>query len=110
MLFCNDCKTSFREMDLKREKVNLTEYMGRLEWETQSFCPRCGSWDYTEATECDSCGRYFPDDQVYLVNDYLFCERCLEKHLRIHSAAVAKFFINNKDWIEELNEYIKEER
>lgn len=108
MLICKSCGAVFDEFELKRVVLNESEYCGQTVREYGAVCPVCGGNHYEEAHECDACGMYSTEDQLYDLNGYSFCEDCLQKELRIHSDAVTRFFVDNRDYLELLDDYFKE--
>ena len=55
MYFCKNCREAFEEDEARRGFEEV--YGGYFE-----SCPSCGSVNFTEASYCQACGEYCPDD------------------------------------------------
>ena len=71
MLICLDCGWIFEEPNQWVEKHNLDS----PPYEKFSGCPMCDG-AYTEAIECDICGKYIVETYVEVSDGQLICERC----------------------------------
>lgn len=65
MLICTGCGHVFREPD------SYTEVHG----ETMACCPRCGGDEIGEAVQCDVCGEYYPEGELYSS----VCDYCIQE-------------------------------
>lgn len=68
MFICDHCHEEFDEPKF----VHGDEGTGDV-------CPNCGSSDFQEAKQCEICGDYFQEDDVYGW-DHKVCRHCIEEH------------------------------
>lgn len=77
MFICLDCGAGFTagEMDKRIERVSDEFGFHYEEW---GVCPECGSEDFEEATECDECGKEWPQTKINMNGD---CPDCVRRKL-----------------------------
>ncbi len=64
-LICKNCGAVIDENELKSVSEEVGEYWGSPAYATYSVCPCCDCEDLEEATECECCGEYFGEEEIY---------------------------------------------
>ena len=74
MNYCKNCGCIFDDDEAKIVEErhgfrggNAEEFM---------YCPNCNSDDFTEARQCEECGEWFSEDDLF---GGAFCEECLDE-------------------------------
>ena len=76
MYKCTECGHLFEEGEQAVWYENQGECHGRIAMEKFSGCRVC-TGDFEEVYQCDSCGDWHPEDELY----YCWCEKCLRESI-----------------------------
>lgn len=75
MYFCRNCETAFCENEAEQSR-SYDEVRGNTlasGYDYEDECPFCHSTDLVEAKQCEECGEWYDEDDVY---DGI-CDKCL---------------------------------
>lgn len=77
MFICNDCGETFDDF---KEEYDYHPYgMGYAE-ERYGVCPYCNSTDFSEARECEQCGKIVAEEDCCVGDEFEdLCKNCYEE-------------------------------
>jgi len=90
MFYCKNCNSIIDSDDLEKKEICFeTEYGVESLFDSRNYhtvycCPLCNSDEIEEATQCEMCGEWLPEDLLTDTTEYInggvgyCCEGCMQ--------------------------------